>query len=232
MIINPYIFGGNFSPLDIAGCKLWFKADGSVYNTGTTQATDGQTVATWVDSSGLANNATEATSKPSFETNEINGLPVLRFASPSRLTLPNDLIGNTSTVFVVGKSSGSAAGEFIVLVNTATFRAVFAGSSGITASKCGTYLTGPGWVDGGTSTAYKVYTLRTDTASDVKMYSNGTLDTSTSGTFPAGTNSFIGNDEFGQALTGDIAEIIVYDTALGTTDRQSVESYLTTKYAL
>ena len=35
---------GKFCPLSISGCVLWLKADGDVYNTGTTQATNGQTV--------------------------------------------------------------------------------------------------------------------------------------------------------------------------------------------
>jgi len=44
----------------------------------------------------------------------------------------------------------------------------------------------------------------------------------------------IGNDpnSSGRFWDGGIAEIIIYDSALGTTDRQAVEAYLATKYGL
>ena len=50
--------------------EIIFDATVGVYNTGTTDATDGQTVATWADQSGNANDATQPTesSKPVFDS--------------------------------------------------------------------------------------------------------------------------------------------------------------------
>ena len=55
--------------------KLWLKADAI------TGLSDGAAVATWPDSSGLTNNATQPSApyQPQFVTNGVNGLPVMRF---------------------------------------------------------------------------------------------------------------------------------------------------------
>ena len=44
-----------------------------------------------------------------------------------------------------------------------------------------------------------------------------------------GTSNYPGYEYY---LKGDIAEIIVYDSALSDTNRQNVESYLNSKYAI
>lgn len=71
----------------------WYKADAI------TGLTDGDAVASWVDSSGQGNTLTQSTSgaKPSYETNELNSLPVVRFdkdASPGDNLFSADLGGD------------------------------------------------------------------------------------------------------------------------------------------
>ncbi len=53
----------------------WYKADAI------TGLSDGDAVASWVDSSGQGNTLTQSTAsaKPSYQTNELNSLPVVRF---------------------------------------------------------------------------------------------------------------------------------------------------------
>lgn len=60
--------------------NLWLKADGDIYNTSTTQAVDGESIETWVDTSTDSRNATQASSavRPSFYENEMNFNPVVR----------------------------------------------------------------------------------------------------------------------------------------------------------
>ena len=71
----------------------WYKADAI------TGLSDGDAVDSWVDSSGNGNTLTQSTSgaKPSYETNELNSLPVVRFdkdASPGDNLLNADLGGD------------------------------------------------------------------------------------------------------------------------------------------
>jgi hypothetical protein len=71
----------------------WYKADNI------SGLSDGDAVASWKDSSGNGNTLTQSTSgaKPSYETNELNSLPVVRFdkdASPGDNLFSADLGGN------------------------------------------------------------------------------------------------------------------------------------------
>ena len=71
----------------------WYKADAI------TGLSDGDAVASWVDSSGNGNTLTQSTSgaKPSYETNEVNSLPIVRFdkdASPGDNLFLADLGGD------------------------------------------------------------------------------------------------------------------------------------------
>ena len=75
--------GGTPGGVDF-GLALWLKADGSVYNSGTTPATDGQNIQTWVDESNQSadatNSAGDGQTEPSFSTtNTINFNPTVTF---------------------------------------------------------------------------------------------------------------------------------------------------------
>lgn len=69
--------GAVFQPTDVGGCVLWVKADAI------TGLSDGDPVGTWADQSGNGNDLVQATAakKPTYETNECNGEPIVRFDS-------------------------------------------------------------------------------------------------------------------------------------------------------
>ena len=74
-----------------------------------------------------------------------------------------------------------------------------------------------------------------DATPQIKTYVNGSGGTplAITGTPASGTTVMqIGTDEGGSALNGDIAELLFFNSALNTTDRQNVESYLNTKWAI
>jgi probable HAF family extracellular repeat protein len=86
--------------------KCWLKAD-------TLVLTNGAAVTTWTDSSGNGNNGTgSGANAPTFLTNQIGGLPVIKFdGTNDYLTLPGFLSSATAAeAFIVLKPDGSSSG--------------------------------------------------------------------------------------------------------------------------
>jgi hypothetical protein len=75
------VVAGTFSPDDVAGLIGWWKADSGVYeDAGTDPAEDGDPVYQWNKSvSGMNLLAEGATSRPTYLTGQLNGLPALSF---------------------------------------------------------------------------------------------------------------------------------------------------------
>ena len=219
-----------FVPTDIASLEVWLKADAIE------GLNDGDDVATWADSSGNGNDATEATNKPTYETAEINGLPVIRFngtndeistaAFGTALTQPN-------TIFVVYKDPSGTGSEYVYDGVLSTNRHGLL-LDGTTPSREVTPYAGAS--PAGHTTEQNVWHISTivysSTSSDV--YEDGTAEQTGIDT---GTHTLsalmIGSDwntyfYFG----GDIAEILVYDAELSSADITQVEYYLANKYLL
>ena len=213
-----------FNPLSIPGCVFCLMADGNVYTTGTTQATDGQTVETW-ENAGSGNDATEATNKPTFKTNIINGLPVIRFDGVNdQLVTGTNTLTQPTMAFCVAKHNGSgpetlyAAGlNFLVEVNR-------------TANQLDLY---PSPLKAGYTSGTFFQSTVLASGSSSQVWLNGSGSGTGSFTTSAGSDLKIGvwgpgSDPF----TGDIAEIIAYDSVLSDSDREAVEDYLGTKYGI
>lgn len=235
--------GGTFNPLSISGCVLWLKADGSVYNTGTTQATDGQDVATWVDASGSGNNATGyGAIKPKFETNTLNGKPVVQTNGVhAYLKGSVSITGTALTAFIVSNTGnvGSAYGRMLDLANAAGGN--YAANDACTAF---TMFGGANFNTGqnnnfpsAITSAFGVPFVGTSSYSGSNCYvrkNGGSANSaSASGTFVV-TQYSVAAEADGNSIGGpqDIAEILVYNAYLGTTDREAVEDYLGSKYGI
>ena len=223
------VSGWAFSPTDISDLKMWLKAD-AIEGLG-----DGEDVATWTDSSGNGNDATEATNKPTYETAEINGLPVVRFngtndeistaAFGTALTQPN-------TIFVVYKDPSGTGTEYVYDGLTTSNRHALLVDDTEPTRGCTAYA----GVVSEYTTEQNVWHISTvvyaTTSSDV--YEDGTAEQTADsiGTHTL-TGLMIGSDwntyfYFG----GDIAEILVYDAELSSADITQVEYYLANKYLL
>jgi hypothetical protein len=208
-----------FSPTDITGCELWCAA----YKL--TGLADGDPVSTFTDQSGTGDAASTGSNRPTYKTGIVNGLPVCRFdGSDDRFTMGNRVLSDFSAFFVV-KSTGDGAllggGSFFPQLRygeTANELSTEDGSNHPFSSTLGTAQGNWSYVaflrSSGTVTFYQGGT----------SYGTGTL--SGSQTFNL-IGAFIATSN---ALSGDLAEVILYNSALGTTDRQSVESYLNSTY--
>jgi len=226
MLVNPYILGSSFSPLNISGCLLWLDASQIV------GLVDTDPVATWSDLSGNGNDATQSTSnkKPAYRTNRINGLPMVVGDGNDILATALDRGSGDGTVFIVGKwDTPSSTSRIAGFAQSSSFTNHLGGWGYYvnTAPTVGSlYYNGLGDATVSSIACYK------KASDEVTIYAGGTSLAGTSLSANWTPAFYVFGDHAGEESVSSIAEIIIYDTALGTTDREAVEDYLTGKYAL
>ena len=196
-----------------------------------TGLSDGATVTTWTDKSGLGNNAT-ATGAPIYKTGVLDGQPVIRFDGASRFTTA-DLSAqfpSAATVFIVTtinndinytlvKACPNGVDEWWSYFGT-SYPAVFR------SERIEAYCAMP-------NSGSHLFAI-SSSASAWEMWQNGTSPGARTGPYAyyAGGALVIGNGSSGGGLNGDIAEIMIYSRALTATELNKVGGYLTFKYGL
>ena len=225
----------------LANLRLWLRADKGVTDVA-------GAVSSWNDQSGNFNNAAQAdnTRRPVVVPNAINGHPAIRFdggddslVAASSPTLA--IVGDISTFFVVkfddfdgyravwAKTQVNlpASTDFYLLPTTGRPR-VFRGNGGGSA----------GSSDASNSPVPGEYVIigfdHSGTA--VHHYLNGEMNgegtiTATLGDTGAPLHIGTRGDQFTR-MKGDIAEIVIYDTALSEADRATVITYLGQRYGI
>jgi hypothetical protein len=221
-----------------AGLSLWLKADAGV-------TLSGSNVTSWADQSGNGNNATSPDTNPTFLSSSINSKPAISFNNDgSWMQIPQSNIGdngNISIFIVINYYSGYI---FLNKGDAATF--------GDTSWEFST-ITGFGFVD--TNNGDPIWnavevSVDTDTPQILEGFSNAgvsqlAFNGSNSGS-PSSANvgfnnisQYIGiggggtnGQSSGEPLDARIAEIIIYNRQVTTPERQQVEAYLNTKYAI
>jgi len=209
--------------MPFTGMRLWLKADAGL-GTGL--------VSSWIDQSGNGNNAGQASAsnEPTLVAAQLNGLPVVHFNGSQSLNLPNVM-------------NGVSAGEIFAVVRS-------------TGSSCGLWAFGPvaDWYpnngngiiyeDFGTSnlidlgkpavdiTHYQLYNISSSPSEWTQRF-NGLVNYDQLGnTVSFRSSPILGQGNSFVGLTGDIAEVIIYDHALNDAQRQTVAAYLGNKYGL
>ena len=238
-----------FLPTNFSSCALWLDAadpDG----TGLTPA-NGSVISTWRDKSRNAYTGTSSGS-PTLVTRSQNGLPCINFVSDSSqfFNFGNiiPLITAGITVFAVGKTTFGASAQSLIAKSRA---AGFNGRWGLLYESPNLEflidVTGSGVLATASATTYSgVFSLFGGAWSSPTafLYANGTQIGSVSA---SGTPSSISDSLFvgaypsasggtpptsGYYFNGTIGEIIVYNVALSTTQRQNIEGYLAQKWGL
>lgn len=230
-----------FSPSSLPNLALWLKADAI------TGLTDGQSVATWNDSSGNGRNVTQATGvyQPTYKTNIINGKPVVRFDGSNDHLLQPVITGDPTalSLFVAAKRAASAGGQVLWGHRSESTRLIQLTTNDDTTAVW--QLRGSGnalqqLLITGTLTNWNIYTATFDKPNNNHVFrlNGGSQQTNT---YAFGSETMTSTLEtigasntggYGFYFNGDIAEIIVYSRALSTTERQQVEQYLAQKYAI
>lgn len=226
------------------GMTVWLKANAAVYSdAGTTLATNGQTVQQWNNSvtATLTNvNQGTAANRPTYNTNRLNGYPIISFdGTNDRLVTANLAIAavtgvSTNTVFMVlnPRASGGTYLDYrrnnnnswLALNNNAGNVRYF-------------YPRNSTPVSGGDFTNQNIIISAKSESSTNSLWVSGNLQNTSN----YGANTLANNDrpfylgarntdvEF---ATVDIAEVLVYSTALSAANQLTVETYLATKYGL
>ena len=230
-------------PPPVPVLTTWFKADAL-------SLANGAPVSLWPDSSGNGDSATQTNSsqRPTLVTGALNGLPVVRFNSTNQtyLAFPRPVDGDFTIVCLFRSTQGLNSGTLYYqgagLVN---------GEVAGTVNDFGTCLFADGSICAGTGnpdvavnsgTGFNdgqphifTFTRQRNTGS-LALYVDGTLaGTTTGGTenLTAPANLVLGAQQtLLNFLSGDIAEVQIYDGALSDSDRITDENSLRCKYGL
>jgi hypothetical protein len=247
-VVGNQVSSSAFSPSDIAGLQLWLKSDAGVLDATDTPITaDNTQVKTWQDQSGNGLDAVQATGalQPVWRNaaNGINGNPAVYFSGDIMATA--NLTAGAYTIFAVHKATldgliyersasvNSNDGEYLYthVNSTIAVRRTPPGSNAIVVRK--EYI--PYW---GIGNVTKVTCHQFDgTVAGMILRVNGsevTLNTDYiyDPTTVNVTNPLYIGARAGVAapITGFIAELIYYDSALTLADVLKVESYLIDKW--
>jgi hypothetical protein len=229
--IRPHL--RTFQPIDVPGCQLWL--DGADQSSMTLS---GSSVTQWRDKSGIGATATRLTGDSYATLTTIQGNRILSFPGANAVyRSPMVLTGAAYTIFTISSllsTSGNGSG-YQRMINTDL--TIFVGAvNGI----LGTFSGSGAWNDISTNTPS--YTLlgtglqlvtMVVSGSSLIPYINGTAMDAKTGTTGATTVLDIGGQQTNaQHWNGYIGDIIVYNSALTTSQRQQVEGYLAHKWGL
>jgi hypothetical protein len=232
---------------------------GTIYPTGgvptgvvTTTTINTDNVTAWADQSGNGNNANVENSgeEPTFVSSFSNSKPAIQFDGVTQLLNvadSNSLDFLNTSIFIVLKRTGVGIGNEITFMK-----------NGDALEDAGSYWQ-PAWLDGENmhfsvdnggsynrnsfvdiSDGIARITDFTFDGTDFNIYVNG-VQTATYNDQVGNINITSGSLQIGgynqsfdaaEYFNGQIAEVIMYNRAVTTTERQQVEAYLNTKYAI
>jgi hypothetical protein len=229
-------------PQRSANLLSWLRADAGVtYNSSTNKAS------LWADQSANGYNGSQPTvaNQPTIAFNTVNGLPSLVFSGSEFLKLPSGLANFTAgcSIFLVlnpttlstnntalDLSNGSLSNNLSLKESNSSGGVEFIAANGTTSSNVNSS-------SGLTASSFQLIEVIYDGVSNAELLLNGTALAS-SATMQSSINVTRANNFIGQSggggnyFQGSIAEMLLYNIAMTTVQRQAVEEYLVQKYAL
>ena len=213
-----------FNPSSITGLSLWLDAA----DISTTTFSTGSNVIQWTDKSGSANNATKDPGDVTMITTFVNGIQAIEFLYGRMLfETPKLFAGTTSSsVFIVIKpsttSTGHPIGTRLDFDSHFNVDNVLYENIGFSERQTMGALYPP--------SILQIYENIANDGGDTYLYKNG-IEV---GKKPYGNGYTLADFSIGAAsfFYGTICEILIYNSALSTINRQTVEAYLAAKWGL
>ena len=224
------------SRLSAGTLTAWYKAD-------SISGSDGDSVASWADSSGNSHTTAQLTAsrQPTLQTNELNSKSVVRFDGTNDILTDSDIAAldvGTGDIWLASvlKSTDDSGAQFFFEKGTTSF-ALMTTAAGVLQARLGGTTNIPTQSAGNWSrTAFVIVT-----ASRVSGSCNGFVNGSNMTTTGTTNTTSISNSDVldlgasavgGNPMTGDLAEVLVGGATLDTNERQKIEGYLAHKYGL
>ena len=227
-----------FIPTQVAGCSLWLDGADPAGN-GVIPA-NGDSITTWVDKSGLGNNATGGVS-PTFNTSGINNKGTVSFNGTNSYLNSADLFSNRSfSIFIIIRRQASISSQTGILAGTQfntnmNLHFVFRSSTNLA---LGFYANDLDYVSftnyTGNSATEPAYLIQATYISGTRiLYVNGNQVASDANTtnLSSQVGALIGQYN-GTYYNGFIGEICILNGTPNTTSRQQIEAYLAQKWGL
>ena len=237
------------SPSTFGGMQLWLDASQL------TGLSNGGSLSTWTDRSSNAYVGT-AVASPTFVTNSINGLPIVRFnGSTQYINFGNVINVGTNgglAIFAVAKYANANPGSIVA-------KSIYGGEVGrwalwrnessqmnLTIANSSNNLTVYNAIYGDTNTAARLHTATWDRR-NLYLYSNATLCNTVAGVdtgnlsnsralyvgaYGNGAGSGPQSNTPNLMFNGDMAEVLVYTANVTPFIRQQIEGYLSWKWGL
>ena len=224
------------SRLSAGTLTAWYQADSLSLN-------DGDSIASWADSSGNGNDVAQsvAVRKPTFQTNELNSKPVIRYDNSNDLLSDGDIadldVGAGDIWFAcVFKSTDDSSEQFVFEKDPNSF-GLMTNASGELQARLGGNANIPKQSAGNWSRSAFVIVTASRVSSSCNGFVNGDGMTTTGTTNSTSISNSSVFDIGARAvaaspLNGDIAEVLVGGATLDTNERQKIEGYLAHKYGL
>lgn len=234
-----------WQPTQISGCRLWLDATDTA-----TVLRSGSQVTQWTDKTGTTNlTQASASLQPTYLSTSFNGRPTLQFtavqgSSYNVLASASTSLYNSITSFSyfsvsrVISPAPSYPSPFSIQNKVSFYLNGLNNSSGFVGTNIWTYQGTTFVANPNTSFPYDTNTLSClSLGTTQQFFLNGsntissppfTFGSGTNVTINLGYSGYNANDGF----NGYISEVIVYTTALTTSQRQQVEGYLAWKWGL
>jgi hypothetical protein len=237
-----YAFDNNAVLISQIDLPLWLRADfGPILNSGL--------LTRWGDVSLSENDATSTSpNQPALIDDAINDLPAVSFVpgtSGNYLSVPSGVSGFSSgaSIFIVAKPTALTAGSQILSLgssgsmdNAVTVSINSSGAPTLSVYDSSGSPTSTSSSNAFSTTAFHLYefvqsgTTATVFVDGTQVGQNAAMNSLPTGTL---TGSFIGQSiAGGNYFTGEIAEVLVYNTAISQSSRSALEALLLHKYQL